>query len=166
MLKTPCHLFVYRFSHMYTPTHAYEHTYKHITYSHSFTRHGYLYFLCVISLIRLCICNNPANVTAVLLLGLLCILSRAHKHTDTHIHTYIQQQTNINTQISILFHIRWYSRSRSLAHPISFEFPTDLCTHIYLYYILYFHICVYAEYKIPFFSFFLLLFICTLQKNF
>lgn len=44
--------------------------------------HKYLYALYVISRIRLCICNNPANVTAVLLLRFRCILSRVRRSKE------------------------------------------------------------------------------------
>lgn len=97
----------------------------------------------VISRIRLYICNNPANVTAIPLLCFWCILSRACK--NTHTSTWIQAERE--RERAGAFNL--FPRSMAVALACSPNFLRISHLSTYRYILCYIHI--YFEHKILFF---------------
>lgn len=129
----------------------------------SLTTWIFVLFTCVISLVWPCICINPANVTTVLLLYFALRVMHSFSRAQIHPYTRTRTQTSrkrIERQNSIPFHIR----CRALARSPNFLRVSHLSSYTYLRQSVHTYIsaCVYAEYKIPFFSHFdFLLRFCT-----
>lgn len=135
-----------------THVHTYTGTLRTLTHSlaHWLTTWIFVHFTCVISLVWPCICINPANVTAALLLcfGLLVMHSFSRAQTHLYTHTYTnKQKTHRETE----FNPFPYSMSCSrLLTQFPSRFP-PIVVYISTTFGIYISACVYAEYKIPFF---------------